>query len=125
MFRRLATAALLSIALAAPGLAADVKTHRVAIQVNQNDPQVMNLALNNATNVIEYYRGRNEAQAPEGAGIPEQGAVFRLQQHKAGHGEDRSQGDSGGAGRHGCTVRRGSPDGIAGAGLELHPALEV
>jgi uncharacterized protein len=60
MFRRLAAAALLSIALAAPGLAADVKTHRVAIQVNQNDPQVMNLALNNATNVIEYYRGKNE-----------------------------------------------------------------
>jgi len=60
MFRRLAAAALLSIALAAPGLAADVKTHRVAIQVNQNDPQVMNLALNNATNIIEYYRGKNE-----------------------------------------------------------------
>ena len=60
MFRRLATAALLSIALAAPGLAADVKTHRVAIQVNQNDPQVMNLALNNATNVLEYYRAKNE-----------------------------------------------------------------
>ena len=60
MFRRLATTALLSIALAAPGFAADVKTHRVAIQVNQNDPQVMNLALNNATNVIEYYRRKNE-----------------------------------------------------------------
>jgi uncharacterized protein len=60
MLRLLATAALLSIALATPGLAADVKTHRVAIQVNQNDPQVMNLALNNATNVIEYYRGKNE-----------------------------------------------------------------
>jgi uncharacterized protein len=60
MFRRLATAALLSIALAAPALAADVKAHRVAIQVNQNDPQVMNLALNDATNVIEYYRGKNE-----------------------------------------------------------------
>ena len=60
MFRCLAAAALLSIALAAPGLAADVKTHRVAIQVNQNDPQVMNLALNNATNIIEYYRGKNE-----------------------------------------------------------------
>ena len=60
MFRRLATAALLSIALAAPGVAADVRPHRVAIQVNQNDPQVMNLALNNATNVIEYYRSKNE-----------------------------------------------------------------
>ena len=60
MFRRLATTALLSIALAAPGLAADVKTDRVAIQVNQNDPQVMNLALNNASNVLEYYRARNQ-----------------------------------------------------------------
>lgn len=60
MFRHLATAALFSIALASPALAADVKTHRVAIQVNQNDSQVMNLALNNATNVIEYYRGKNE-----------------------------------------------------------------
>jgi len=49
MFRRLATAALLSIAFAASAFTADTKPHRVAIQVNQNDPQVMNLALNNAT----------------------------------------------------------------------------
>jgi uncharacterized protein len=34
--------------------------HRVAIQVDQEDPAVMNLALNNATNVIEYYRARGE-----------------------------------------------------------------
>jgi hypothetical protein len=60
MFRRLAIAALLSIAFAGSGFAADTKPHRVAIQVNQNDPQVMNLALNNATNVLEYYRGKNE-----------------------------------------------------------------
>jgi uncharacterized protein len=60
MLRRLAATALLSIAVAASAIAADVKTHRVAIQVNQNDPQVMNLALNNATNVIEYFRGKNE-----------------------------------------------------------------
>ncbi len=39
---------------------AEPKTHRIAIQVDQNDPQVMNLVLNNATNVIEYYRGKNE-----------------------------------------------------------------
>ena len=32
--------------------------HRLAIQVNQNDPAVMNLALNNATNVIDYYRSK-------------------------------------------------------------------
>ena len=60
MYRRLATAALFSIALAASAFAADTKPHRVAIQVNQNDPQVMNLALNNATNVLEYYRAKNE-----------------------------------------------------------------
>jgi intracellular sulfur oxidation DsrE/DsrF family protein len=60
MFRRLVTAALLSIAFAAGALAADAKPHRIAIQVDQNDPQVMNLALNNATNVIEYYRAKNE-----------------------------------------------------------------
>src|SRR6195952_3126559 len=60
MFRRLATAALLSIAFAASAFAADPKPHRVSIQVDQNDPQVMNLALNNATNVIEYYRAKNE-----------------------------------------------------------------
>ena len=60
MFRRLATITLFSIAFATSAFAADTKPHRVAIQVNQNDPQVMNLALNNATNVLEYYRGRNE-----------------------------------------------------------------
>jgi uncharacterized protein len=61
MLRRLATVVLLSIAFASPGFAADgAKPHRIAIQVDQNDPQVMNLALNNATNVIEYYRGRHE-----------------------------------------------------------------
>jgi hypothetical protein len=58
--RRCATAVLLSLALASASLAADGKPHRIAIQVDQNDAQVMNLALNNATNVIEYYRGRNE-----------------------------------------------------------------
>jgi intracellular sulfur oxidation DsrE/DsrF family protein len=46
--------------LAATGAVAKSKPHRVAIQVDQNDPEVMNLALNNARNVIEYYRGKNE-----------------------------------------------------------------
>ena len=58
--RGLAAIACISLAFASPGLAADGEPHRVAIQVDQNDPQVMNLALNNATNVIEYYRARNE-----------------------------------------------------------------
>lgn len=61
MLRRFATIILLSIAFTSTGIAADAaKPHRIAIQVDQNDPQVMNLALNNATNVIEYYRAKNE-----------------------------------------------------------------
>ena len=57
---RLAIAALLSMPFVSGSFAADAKSHRVSIQVDQNDPQVMNLALNNATNVIEYYRAKNE-----------------------------------------------------------------
>jgi hypothetical protein len=60
MFRRLATAVALSIALVSSALAADGKTHRIALQVDQNDPAIMNMVLNNAHNVIEYYRGKGE-----------------------------------------------------------------
>lgn len=57
----LATVALMSMAFVSASPAADEKKpHRVSIQVDQNDPQVMNLALNNATNVIEYYRAKGE-----------------------------------------------------------------
>jgi uncharacterized protein len=35
------------------------KPHRIVIQVDQNDPAVMNLALNNVTNVIDYYRAKH------------------------------------------------------------------
>jgi intracellular sulfur oxidation DsrE/DsrF family protein len=56
----LAIAALLSLTWSSVGVAAEPKPHRVSIQVDQNDPQLMNLALNNATNVIEYYRAKNE-----------------------------------------------------------------
>ena len=45
--------------------AAAVSAHRVAIQVNDSDPKVMNLALNNAKNVIDYYKGKNETVAVE------------------------------------------------------------
>jgi uncharacterized protein len=34
--------------------------HRVAIEVDQSDPQVMTLALNNASNIIEYYRDKGQ-----------------------------------------------------------------
>jgi intracellular sulfur oxidation DsrE/DsrF family protein len=39
---------------------ADGAKHRIVIQVDQNDPEVMNLALGNARNVIETYRAKNE-----------------------------------------------------------------
>jgi intracellular sulfur oxidation DsrE/DsrF family protein len=52
--------AMLFALIASGGQAADVKQHRVAIQVDQNDPAVMNLALNNATNVMEFYKAKNE-----------------------------------------------------------------
>lgn len=56
-----AVAALVAALLgaAAPSSAAD-KPHRVAIQVDQNDADVMNLALNNAKNVLEHYRANKE-----------------------------------------------------------------
>ena len=59
-FLRLTAIALMSMAFASAGYAADGKPHHIAIQVDQNDPQVMNLALNNVNAVIEYYRARNE-----------------------------------------------------------------
>jgi len=35
-------------------------THHVAIHVDQNDPQVMNMALNNAQNVSTYYASQGD-----------------------------------------------------------------
>jgi intracellular sulfur oxidation DsrE/DsrF family protein len=49
-----------AIALIAAGsAAADGAKHRIVIQVDQNDKAVMDLALNNARNVIEYYRDKH------------------------------------------------------------------
>lgn len=36
------------------------KPHRLILQVNSNEPAMMNLALNNATNVAQYYRDLGE-----------------------------------------------------------------
>jgi uncharacterized protein len=40
--------------------AATKKAHRLILQVNSNEPAMMNLALNNAMNVAEYYKGLGE-----------------------------------------------------------------
>jgi uncharacterized protein len=41
-------------------LAVDKKPHQLILQVNTNEPAVMNLALNNATNVAQYYKDLGE-----------------------------------------------------------------
>src|SRR3954469_11074602 len=45
--------------------AVDKKLHHLVLQVNTNDPATMNLALNNATNVAQYYQDLLEDVAIE------------------------------------------------------------
>ena len=40
--------------------AAEKKVHYVAIHIDQNDPRVMNLALNNVANINKYYASKGE-----------------------------------------------------------------
>lgn len=60
-----AAALITSLVLVVPGYAADHKQHRIVFQVNQNDPQVMNLTLNNVSNTLEYYREKGEEVSVE------------------------------------------------------------
>ncbi len=54
-------AALAGLTIATPSHAADsAKPHRVVFQVDQDDPAVMNLTLNNVSNLMEYYHGKGE-----------------------------------------------------------------
>jgi len=48
------------LGLASRVQAADAKAHRIAFHVDQNDPAVMNLALNNVSNLMEYYHSKGE-----------------------------------------------------------------
>jgi intracellular sulfur oxidation DsrE/DsrF family protein len=45
--------------------AAKPAMHKVAMQVSQNDKAVMDLALNNARNIVEYYKDKGETVAIE------------------------------------------------------------
>ena len=38
----------------------DAKTHKVAFHVDESDPKVMNMALNNVQNVSNYHAGNGE-----------------------------------------------------------------
>jgi hypothetical protein len=49
------------------------RAHRVVIQVTQNDPAVMNMALNNAENLVKYFKDKGDSIEVEfvayGAGL--------------------------------------------------------
>lgn len=66
MNRRLFALAL-AAALAAPlaPAAAQSKAHKVAIHVDDSDPQRLNLALNNVENIQKYYADKGETVAIE------------------------------------------------------------
>jgi intracellular sulfur oxidation DsrE/DsrF family protein len=70
---RLALPLVLFLILAGESFAGVAKPHRLVVQINQNDPVVMNLALNNVTNVVEYYKAKGEPVSVEivafGAGL--------------------------------------------------------
>jgi intracellular sulfur oxidation DsrE/DsrF family protein len=51
---------LVAIMSAAGVATAKDAVHKVAIHVDQNDPKVMNLALNNAQNLIKYYAKKKQ-----------------------------------------------------------------
>jgi intracellular sulfur oxidation DsrE/DsrF family protein len=55
-----AAATLTKQATAQKRTVADKKLHNLVLQVNTNEPAMMNLALNNATNVAQYYKDLGE-----------------------------------------------------------------
>ena len=58
--RRLALGAAIALGFAPAARAAEKKDHRVVFQVDQNDPALMNLVLNNVSNLLEYYHDKGE-----------------------------------------------------------------
>lgn len=49
-----------TLALAPLGAFAEGVVHRLAVHVDENDPQVMNMALNNVANVTAYYEAQGD-----------------------------------------------------------------
>ena len=62
--KNILSAALFGVILATGAFAEGV-THRVAVHVDENDPQVMNMALNNVTNLTRYYESKGDAVVVE------------------------------------------------------------
>jgi uncharacterized protein len=65
LFTALALGAVAGTAAQAEDSKPNSKSHRLVIHVDQNDPAIMNLALNNARNVLEHYRDKHEEVAVE------------------------------------------------------------
>ncbi len=65
VFRGVLAAVLLVLAAGSGFAAEKAAQHRIVIQVSQNDPERMDLALNNMTNAIKYYTGKGECVAVE------------------------------------------------------------
>jgi len=53
-------AGVLTAASATGAAAAETKTHRIAIHVDESDPQRFNLALNNVENIEKHYAAKGE-----------------------------------------------------------------
>lgn len=65
MLKTTLRAAGLATAMALAPIAALAEANRVAIHVDENDPARMNMALNNAANIISYYEEQGEEVAVE------------------------------------------------------------
>lgn len=57
--KKIMSAATVAILMATAALAEGVE-HKVAIHVDENDPKVMNMALNNVQNVVKYYESQGD-----------------------------------------------------------------
>lgn len=55
----------LAMMLAPVAAFAEGAVHKVAIHVNQNDPKVMNMALNNVNNLMKYYASQGDTAEVE------------------------------------------------------------
>jgi intracellular sulfur oxidation DsrE/DsrF family protein len=72
------------------------KPHRLAVQVNANEPAAMNLALNNASNVAQYYKELGETVEIE---IVAYGPGLHMLRHDTSPVKDRI-----------ASIRRSSPN---------------
>ena len=60
IFPKMVAALAILLAAFTSSFAGDTRAHRVSIQVDQNDPAIMNLVLNNVTNIIETYNSKGQ-----------------------------------------------------------------